>query len=179
MSDATPVLTPAVPEAEAPTEAAPQTFTQDDLNRINAADRRKDREALAALQAERDVLAEKANKFDALEAEQMTAAEKAIKERDDALAEAAELKARVAASDREKAANSVALKVAKELGISEAAALDFADTITGDDEATMEESARKRFEHLRPSPQQVPDAVHDVTAPKPEDDPIRKAFLGK
>lgn len=145
-----------------PVTEAPATFTQEQVNAINAADRRKDRERIAALEADITALRDKANKLDAIEAESMTAAEKLAAERDAALATAADLKARVEAAERAKAAEAAALKVASELGVPTEAALKLAGRISGDDPEAMEADARDVLGLITPRPAPAPAAADDV-----------------
>lgn len=149
---------------------APKTFTQEDVNRINATDRRKDREMIAALQAQLDELKPKAQRADELEAAQLTAAERAERERDEARARLQELEQRVKAAERRDAATAAAMKVAKELGVSPDAALVFADRLKGDDAETMEADAREVLAHLKPSEAPAPPAANDSLTPAPSDE---------
>lgn len=171
----TEVLDTPVPETPAP-EAAPTTFTQEDVNRINAADRRKDREAMSALQAELDALKPKAEQYDALKAEQETALEKANREREEALAQKAELEARVKTAETRKQQETAAMEAAKKLGYpSIDKAISLARFIEGDD---LGAAAEALFEEFKPANSEVPTVVHDVLPTDPKDDPVRKAFLG-
>lgn len=153
----TPVETPVVPD-----EGAPRTFTQEEVNRINAADRRKDRERLAELEQLVESLKPKAAKADELEAAQLTAAERAEREAEEWRTKYADLESQVKTSQRKEAATAAALKVAKELGIAPDAALVFADRLRGDDADAMEADARDVLAHLKPGTPAAPPAANDA-----------------
>lgn len=163
---------------EEPAPEVQRTFTQDDVNRILANDKRKEREALTALQTEIVALREKAAKLDTIEAEQMTATEKATKERDEALARIAEMESREKAAQHQQVARDVALKVAEDLGIPTSAALKLAAKLDGEDEDTLRASATELFGLMRPATAPVPAAVNDVSTPK-ESEPFLAGMAGE
>jgi TolA-binding protein len=170
MSDAVP--TPEVVVEETPTEEAPRTFTQEEVNRINAADRRKDREALEALRAEIEALKPKALKADELEAAQMTELEKERKRAEELAAKLADFEQREQAAAALKAKQDAAVAAAKELGYpSVDKALSLAKYLDGDD---LTEAAKALFDDFKPAREPLPEAVHDI---KPDDPAAKDPFL--
>ena len=160
---------------EAPT-SEPRTFTQEEVNRIAAENKRALREENDALKAKLADLEPKASKLDELEAERMTELERIQKERDEAAAQLAELQAQAEATKALEAKKDAALAAAKELGYPSAErALQLAKFIDGED---FSESAKALFAEFKPIDRPLPSAVHDVLHDTPEDDPLRKAFMG-
>lgn len=150
-------------------EAAPEaqrTFTQEDVNRILANDKRKERDALTSLQAEVVGLREKAAKLDQYEAEQMTAVERANREREDALKQLAEYEQRAKAAE----IAAMRVKVGAEVGLPAALVDRLAgediESIKADAEAIM--AALPKSEPIPPVPAVVNDSIDtNLTAQDP------------
>jgi hypothetical protein len=162
-------VVPAVPTVEPEPEGAPQVFTQEQVNAINARDRRADRERIAAQEAELTTAREKAARLDALEAEQLTAVEKEKARADAAEAALAESTARVKAAELQ----ALRVKVGSEKGLPSA----LVNRLTGEDEESIAADADAILASI-PAPG-VPPAVHDVMAADPaKTDPFIAGLRG-
>ena len=163
-----PVIEPAPEPPTAVTPAEPDWLPA----RLDRAKRSATSEALKELGVDSLEAAKAAlEEAKTLKAAQMTEAEKLVEERDKALAARDEAVAAVKARDL----TDLRKRIASETGLPEV----LAAKLEGDDEAAMKAEAKAIIEALPSASQGLPPAAGDVKPPNtPEDDPIRRAFLG-
>jgi TolA-binding protein len=148
------ITTPEAAPTTETTQEAQRTFTQEDVNRILANDKRKEREALTSLQTEIVTLREKAAKLDQYETEQMTAVEKANREREEALQRLNEYEQRAKAAE----ITAMRVKVGAELGLPAA----LAERLAGEDVESIKADAEAIVAALPKPTAQVPAVVNDT-----------------
>ena len=172
MSDA--LITPEVvaPVVEAPVHTEAPADPEWLPARLERAKKSVTNELLSTLGVtsldEAKAAAQKAARFDEIEAANKTELQKAIDRADEAERKIAETEGRAAAAEVKALRTSI--------GTTKGIPVALIDMLTGTDEAGITAQADAILAALPKSP--LPGAIHDVLNP-PQEDPVRKAFLGK